>query len=237
MLGAEMMSLKMQKFWKKTDGVAAIEFAAVYPLLFLLLAGAFELSREVLSARQLTTLANSAATMIASDANGSIAYTDLHYAFDSAMISFPRVLADSFTKKIVWSNDITISLAGIVFTPTVSGCTILCTYKANVVWTGGAASRKCGSNIQATSDSSAPTPTTLPSDLFTPVASPNLGYNPPPFTVVVDVTYTWSPIIFSHVFGNITIKRSAYVNARYASKIIYTKATGDDGFGTECSGY
>lgn len=237
MLGVRVVPTSPSNFWKKRDGVAAIEFAAVFPLLFLLLAGAFELSRAVMAARQLTSLADSAATMIASDSNGVIYYTDLHYAYDSAMITFPRVLSDSFAKNIPWSSDITISLAGITFSPTVSGCTVSCSYKASVVWTGGASARKCGSTIQSASDSNAPTPTTLPSDLFTPIPNPNGGYNSPPFTVVADITYTWTPILFSRFFGNITLQRSAYVNARYASKIVYTKASGDDGFGAECSGY
>lgn len=232
-----MVMATLKRFRVAVDGVAAIEFAAIYPILYLLLAGAFELSREVLTARQLTTLADAAATMIASDANGSIAYTDLHYAYDSAMIIFPTVLSDSFAKNIAWSSDITISLAGISFSPTVNGCSLLCIYKANVVWTGGSAGRKCGSTIQPANDSSTPTPTTLPVDLFKPVPSPSLTYNPPPFAVVVDVTYTWSPILFSNLFGKISLSRSAFVNARYASMIKYTKQSGDDGFGVECAGY
>lgn len=237
MLGVRMAHPSPVKLWKNDEAVAAIEFAAVYPILFLLLAGSFELSREVLTARQLTSLASSAATMLASDANGSVSYIDLHYAYDSAMITFPRVLSDSYTKGIPWSTDITISLAGITFAPTVSGCTNSCTYKANVVWTGGAGARKCGSTITSVSDSSTPTPSTLPTDLFTPVQNPNGGFNSPPFTVVVDITYTWTPILFSRFFSKITLQRSSYINARYATSVVYTKVTGDDGFGTECSGY
>lgn len=218
-------------------GSAAIEFALVYPVLFLLLAGSFELTRAVNSARRITTVASSIATMIASDAKGSISSTDLHYAFDSAMITFPDVLADSAAKGIAWSSDISISMAGVVFTPTVPGCKSQCTYKANIVWTGGAATRSCGSTLTSMSDTDTATPTTLPSNLYTPIAIPAGGFNPPPFAVVVDVAYTWTPAVFSRQFGTATIRRSAYLTSRYASKINYTKLSDDDAFGKQCPGY
>lgn len=231
------MRATLSRFAHSTEAVSAIEFAVVFPVLLAVMAGAFELSREVNSARRLTTFASSAATMIASNASGSIAYTDLHYAFDSAMITFPDVLSDSFAKKIPWSNDITISMTGVVFAPTVSGCTAQCTYKANVMWTGAAAKRTCGSILTAADDASSPTPTTLPTDLYTPVSNASGTKNPPSFAVVVDVIYTWTPTIFSNVFGSVTLKRSAYVAPRYSSKITYKKVSGDDGFGAECAGY
>lgn len=222
------------RFVQTRRASAAIEFALIGPFLFMVMAGVYEVSREVNTARRLTTVASSAATMIASDANGSITYLDLHYAFDSTMVTFPGVLSDSFAKGILWSNDITISMAGISFVPTSPLCVLLCTYKPKVVWTGGAAKRTCGSTLTSASDSSTPTPTTLPSDLFNQVPSPNGGNNAPPFAVVVDVTYTWTPLIFSRFFGPLTLSRSAYISPRYATQITYTKATGDDGFGKTC---
>lgn len=222
------------RFRRAEGATTAIEFALVAPVLFLLTAGVYEVTREVNTARRLTTLASSAATMIASDANGSITYVDLHYAFDSAMITFPGVLGDAIGKKVSWYNDIAISLAGVSFTPTAQGCVVLCTYKANLVWTGGTQKRTCGSTLTSASDTAAPTPTTLPSDLYNAVPSPNGGNSPPPFAVVVDVTYTWSPLAFTRFFGPLTINRSAYVSPRYAGQITYTKAAGDDAFGKSC---
>lgn len=222
------------RFCRARQAASAIEFAFVAPILFLLLAGAVEVSREVNTARRLTTLASSAATMIASDANGNITSTDLHYAYDSAMITFPGVLGDAFAKGIAWNNDITISMAGVSFAPTVPSCIVLCTYKASVAWTGAAAKRTCGSNLTPASDASTPTPTTLPSDLYNPVPSPSGGNNPPPFAVVVDVTYTWTPMLFSRFFGPLTLSRSAYISPRYAKQVTYTKAQSDDGFGKAC---
>ena len=70
--------------------------AVAEAVLFLLLAGSFELTRAVNSARRITTVASSIATMIASDAKGSISSTDLHYAFDSAMMRVPAGSSSTF---------------------------------------------------------------------------------------------------------------------------------------------
>ncbi len=221
-------------FGRDRRAVAAMEFALVMPLLILVMAGAFELSRATGTARRLTSAANAAATMLATNTSGSVTYTDLHYAADSMMVNFPAVLRDSATKGIAWGSDITIALAGISFPPTVTGCTSSCTYKAKVVWTGGAASRACGSSITSVAASNAPSATTLPSDLYTAVANSSGGNNAPPFAVVVDVAYSWAPLVFARYFGALTIQRSAYISPRYVTQIAYSQITGDDGFGRAC---
>jgi Flp pilus assembly protein TadG len=215
---------------------AATEFAMVAPLLIALTAGGFEMSRAVSSSRQLTTLTESIATMLTTNTSGLVTYLSLHYAFDSAMIIFPAVLSDSYSRGLAWNNDISISMAGVSFTPTVTGCTSSCTYKANIVWTGGSAARACGTNPTSVADSATSSPATLPLDLFNTVTTPS-GSSAPAFVVVVDVSYTWTPIAFPKLFGSITLKRSAYLSPRYVSQIKYSVVTGDDGFGKECPGF
>jgi Flp pilus assembly protein TadG len=221
--------------------IAAVEFALIAPALIALTAGGYEMSRAVSQARQLTTLAGSIATMLTTNTSGAVTYLSLHYAFDSAMVTFPTVLSDSFAKGIAWNKDIGISMAGVSFTPTVTGCTSHCTYKANIVWTGGSVAggqpaRACGTNPVSAADTSAPSTTTLPADLFDTVTTPS-GVAAPNFVVVVDVGYTWTPLLFSKLFGAITLKRSAYLAPRYVAQIKYSAIAGDDGFGAECSGF
>jgi hypothetical protein len=147
------------------------------------------------------------------------------------------VLNDSANKGIAWGTDITISMAGISFTPTVTGCTTACTYKANVVWTGGAEGRVCGTNPTSAADTAPPSPTTLPSDLFTPVANAQGGNSAPPFVIVTDINYSWTPLIFTKLVGSFVMRRSAYINPRYTASITYSVVTGDDSFGKECPGF
>ena len=153
------------------------------------------------------------------------------------MLTFPEVLADSAAKGIAWSSDITISMAGIQFTPLVPGCTHACVYVANVVWTGAGSTRTCGSLILPAADTAQPTPTTLPVDLFTPVANGQGGYSPPPFAGVVDVSYRYTARVLPSLVNPFVIKRSVFISPRYTSQIKYSVISGDDAFGKECPGF
>lgn len=233
----------VEQFKTSCDATAALEFAVVSPFLLAAFAGLFEVSREVDATRRVTTYADAAASMLAATpaagqgaTAATVGYLDLHYANDAAMLIFPGVLSDSYAKGINWNTDISISMAGISFTPNPSSCQSNCTYTANVVWTGAAAQRACGSTPISVKDVSFPSPGTLPVDLFNPITTPT-GQAPPRFAIVVDVVYTWAPLIFSRFFGTMTIKRSAYISPRYVNQITYAKGQGDDGFGKECPGF
>ncbi|GJE39325.1 TadE/TadG family type IV pilus assembly protein [Methylobacterium persicinum] len=219
------------------QGVAIVEFSLLFPVLLALSAGIFEFSSFIRQSRQLTDTANSIAEILAAGSDTNLYYTDLHYAYDSAMLTFPKVLSDSAGKNISWTNDITISMAGISFAPTVNGCTSNCQYKAYVNWTGAASQRVCGTNPTSVADTAAPSATTLPQSLFTPVTSPQGGSNPPLYVVVADITYTWSPSVFTGLLSKSVMKRSSYINPRYVSSLKYKVASGDDAFGKACSGY
>ncbi len=168
-------------------------------------------------------------------ASYAINYTDLHYANDSAMLEFPQVLSDSYTKQKNWAADISISMAGVSFSPTVAGCTSGCTYVAKIVWTGGNKARACDSAQIAAPDSASPTPSTLPQDLFAAVPTQTAGvFSPPNFQLVVDVVYSWAPMFGPKFIPPITFKHSTYLSPRYVSQINYSQIAGDDGFGVPC---
>lgn len=229
--------IAMARMSRDKRAAAAVEFAVTLPLLILLTSGGYEFSRAINASRHLSDAANAISQILATNTTGTVSYIDLHYAHDATMLAFPEVLADSYRKGVSWGSDITISMAGISFTPTVTGCTSACTYKANIVWTGDAESRACGANPSSASDAATPSAATLPSDLFTPVSNPQGGNLAPPFAIVVDMTYSWSPLIFTKIVGAITMRRSVYINPRYTTAITYSAVSGDDGFGKECPGF
>ena len=225
------------EFLGDLHAAAAVEFAIILPFLILLGSGVYEFTRAIAAARHLTNTANSIAQILSTNTTGTVSYSDLQYAHDSAMLSFPEVLADSTIKGVAWGNDITISMAGVSFTPTVTGCTSSCTYKANIVWTGGAEGRACGTNPTSASNTAQPSATTLPSGLFTPGVNPQGGNTSPNFIIVTDLSYSWSPLIFTKFINSFVMKRSAYINPRYTSTIKYSIVTGDNGIGKECPGF
>jgi Flp pilus assembly protein TadG len=243
MPGAKMpvrYALALQGFLRDQRGMALVEFATLFPVLVLLLFGAYDLSRAADAARGLTRLSNSIATMLATNTTGYVNYTNLHYAFDSAAVVFPEVLRDAAAKSIPWGTDISISMAGVGFAPTVAGCTNGCAYVAQIYWTSGSKNRVCGTSPIPVADNSAESNAlALPDDLFTPVATPSGALAPPNFLIVVDVKYTWTPLIARSFLPSISFQRSAFLSARYApgGVIKYNAIPNDDGFGAECPGY
>jgi len=221
-------------------GTAIVEFAWALPFMLLALFGVYGLCQAENAERQLSRLSDAVATQLVTNgivgaASYQINYTDLHYANDSAMLEFPLVLSDSYSKNESWTADISISMAGVSFSPTVTGCTSGCTYVAKVVWTGGNKARACGSVQTSAADSAKPSPSTLPQDLFDPVPTQTSGvFSPPNFQIVVDIVYSWAPTIGANLIPAITFKRSTYLSPRYVSQITYSQISGDDGFGVPC---
>ena len=120
-------------------------------------------------------------------------------------------------------------MASVLFTPNPSTCTSNCSYIANVVWNSGPNKRTCGVPLTAVPDTSVPSKTTLPTDVFGPGS-----------LLVVDIVFNYTPIFGLGLFGTISIARSAYLAPRYVlppKYIKYVVASGDDGIGAECPGY
>lgn len=192
------------------------------PFLILLFLGGFELTRYVNSMRKLTYTSNAIAQMLAQNTSGSVGDDELHFYFDASLITFPEMLSDSLAKGMAWWSDIHIAMSSVAFKPTVTGCTSGCTYKANTAWSYGDYARACGVPLVSTANTSPPSPTTLPSDVFGPGS-----------LIVVDVVYNYTPIVAPQIFGTMTIRRSAYIQPRYVSLVTYSSG----GMATKCAGY
>jgi Flp pilus assembly protein TadG len=219
-------SLYRFEFARARRGMAAVEFAMILPLMVALTLGSVEVARMILFTRKIELVANTAVEMLTQNGTGFVNYVDLHFAQDSTMVIFPQIMQDAANKQITWSNDIAISMASVQFTPTQATCTSNCTYLANVVWNSGPNPRPCGSNLTPVADTSTPTPTTLPADLYGPGSA-----------LVVDIVYNYTPLFIQSLFGTVKISRSAFVAPRYVPLVKYQVISGDDKIGTECPGF
>ena len=217
---------RAKEFWRARQAIAATEFALVLPLLVILMLGSVEAARLIVSARKVTLVATTAVEMLTQNGTGKINYVDLHFATDSTMVIFPQILQDAAQKGISWKNDISVSMASVVFTPNPSTCTSNCSYNANVVWNSGPNKRTCGVLLVSATDTATPSNTKLPADVFGPGS-----------IIVVDVLFNYTPIFGLGLFGTIPIARSAYLAPRYVPLIKYAVVSGDDGVGAECPGY
>ncbi|HMK89306.1 MAG TPA: TadE/TadG family type IV pilus assembly protein [Methylocystis sp.] len=260
-----MPTLAPQQFLRDRRATALVEFAWLFPIMMLALFGAYNVSRAANATRELSELSDDIAQMLAETQQSGSPYCTatspttcgalfdytLKYAYDSAMVEFPEILANSngvassTIKTPASGGALTVSMTGVVFAynSANAGCTapaLHACYTGYVVWTAGAATRPCGQTYgSGYPNSSPPVTTQLPDALFTPVTNPPgaaSATSPPLFAVVVDVAYTWKPTLFTgpwfSLIPSITIARSSYLNPRYVSQLTYYSQ--GNGYGTAC---
>jgi Flp pilus assembly pilin Flp len=216
-----------KQFIRAQTGVAAIEFALLLPLLIVMMLGSFELQRYLRIERQLTLTAENIAAMVAQRQSIENNY-DFNFALNVAIHTFP---AGHDEPPKHWWHVIVHQISGVIFTPTVAGCTKNCTYAANLTWSWptyntafglDALRRQCGP-ITPAPDSAPPTGATLPASMFGPGSM-----------IVVDLRYQFKPLFGSAFMPKIILSRRGYANARFASP--YLKAVGDYSL-LNCPGY
>lgn len=204
-------------------GTSAVEFALWLPVLSLMLLGGVDVTRYEIATGRISTAASTIGQMLAVNTSGNVNYVDLQFYIDSAMIIYPQILADAKGRGISWSSELAVTISHIKFTASPNGCTSACTYTPKVVWTAGSNKRSCYVTATASSDSSIPSATTLPSDAFGPTS-----------LIAVDVVFTFRPTLGSSFLPSSTISRSYFVNPRYVTSIAYQTIAGDPGTTTVC---
>jgi len=210
-----------------TRGTATLEFAIAFPVLILMLLSSVDVANLVTDSRRLQTVANTVGQLVSTTSSGSVTYADLQSAASSAVVLFPAVLSQSYVGSEAWTSVISISISSIVFIKTNPLCTSNCSYTARVAWSGGSVPRPCGVNLAPASDSAAPSPTTLPQDVFGPGS-----------LIVADVVYTYTPTFLT--IASTTFRKSSFIAPRYvpaSSYIKYAVVSGDNGYASSCPGY
>jgi len=198
--------------FRSQDGVAALEFAMIAPILVMMVIGLYDLTTALIAWRRVTVAALSIAEIATGEAASVALYTNTLSATQaSAAASAVYPYLPDLLRPSPPAFGVTIS--SIVMTlPSGSTCTTNCTYAAHVAWSGVFAGtgqvRPCD-RVQGTSDigwskdTDIPSPSTLPS-----------GTNSAAPLLVVDVTYTFRPMFFTFIAGNIAMAQSSYLPPR-----------------------
>lgn len=232
----------LRGFLAAERGAAAIEFAFVLPVLVALMLAGSQVVLYVNASRKVEQVARSISQMIsqASPPSGvstaSVNATDLHFSYDATLVIFPYLMADAKRQNIPWYSDISINFASIVFSPNTSTCNdptdLSACYAAMVAWTstgtaqpGGANYRPCVVPQLPASNTAPPNRTTLPRSVFGPAS-----------LIVIDVVFTFTPTIGASLVPPIRIARTAYVQPRYATRVLFDP-TGNDGIASKCPGF
>ena len=224
--------------WRSRDGLAALEFAFIAPVLLIILAGLYDLTTGFIAWQRVNMAAQSidqiATAYAAAAANTNTLNLNQAVTASSAVYAY---LPDTMSAS---PPAFGVTISSVVMTNTSSTCTAACTYTAHVAWSGvyqGSAAtsprRPCDSppgtsaRIEG-SDATSPSSTTLPADVYT--AAPLL---------VVDVNYTFRPLFLTFVTANVTMTRSAYFPPRtgLTSNWIKYYFAGAPDATTLCSGY
>lgn len=186
----------IRKYAARQDGVAAVEFALIAPLLVLLFFGAVELSNLLIADSRLRTVAASMSDLLTQKSNGTVSETDLNVANTAAAqimmplpVGGPR-LAILFT---AW-RPVTINTSRVLWTRII---------------TGGANGNQLGTVMGLTTPACATDG--LPSGLLPKSAAS-------PFNDVLQVTavydfHPWFATIFS---GSILLRSVNYNMPRYS---------------------
>lgn len=239
------VTARIRRFRSAEDGIAAIEFAMMLPVLLTIMLGGIQVVAYINAVRKVELVVRSISQMISqtkppSDGSTTVATvnaSDLHFSFDSALVLFPYLMPEGKRQSKQWWQVITINYASIQFTKISNTCTdssdLSACYVANVVWTssgtsqpaGGPTYRPCVVPQIAASNTAPPNRATLPRSLFGPASM-----------VVIDVMFTFKPTFGASYLPSIQIARSAYVQPRYASLINFD-TNGNDGIATKCPGF
>ena len=227
----------LRRFATRQDGVSAIEFALVLPVLIILLLAGIQIVLYINATRRVEAIASSISEMISQAApqtgltDTTVNALDLHFGYDATLVLFPYIMKDAAQKNVAWWQDISISYASVQFTQIPgSNCTgnadqSSC-YTANVVWTSsgtaGANYRPCLVPQLPADDTAPPSRSTLPRSLFGPGS-----------IIAVDVVFTFVPTFGAKFLQSLKIARSVFVQPRYAPVIKFDNS-GNDGIASTC---
>lgn len=208
----------------------------IFPVILLMTLAAFQIATYVSASRRVQLVSNSAAQMISqtapppSSSTALVTATDVKFAQDAAMVLFPYLLKDASSKGVSWNQDISINIASVQFTQINTTCNnqadLSQCYIANVVWTTlGSGHRVCSTPLAAAANNAVPSSSTLPASTFGPGSM-----------VVVDVVFTFVPTFGARFVAPITVRRSTYLQPRYATLINFDTSTGTSS-AARCPGY
>lgn len=216
------------------SGTPALEFALIAPVMFLILAGTYDVTQIFIAMRQVTSTAQEIVQIateqaVQPDQTISLTTQQAYQAQTAIYAIMPRL------KSGVDTSEYSVTLSAIVLVATPPGCVAKsgCTYVANTAWSttlplGLKVRRPCGVVTQV-----APTEPSTMSNL------PIWGMTTVTSVVVADVTYTYQPLFSGFITGPVTFQRTSFLPPRAGKPTDYVQYDKDNvGRNTDvCPGY
>jgi len=197
----------VRRFIRRPDGVSAVEFGLLAPVLAIMLGGAIELSGAITAANRATFVADAVAEMV-SRVDRTMTDAELkNFAVASALIDTDIVRYARVSGKPI-EEAFKITITSVQFEPKVVTCVQLsCEYRGFTVFSYGlnTKARPCR---RFNSSASAGSGAYLPKDVFGPGS-----------LVVVDVETFYAPVMPIRLDKTISFKRSSYFRPRYLPRV------------------
>lgn len=200
------------------DGTPALEFAIIAPVMFLILAGTYDVTQIFIAMRQVTSTTQEIvqiATQQAVQPDQSISLTvnQAKQAMTAIYAMMPGLKSGADTSQF------SVTLSAIVLVASPPGCVAGngCTYTANTAWStplslGQSVRRSCGVVTQVAPTEPA-TMTNLPIWGMTTVTS----------VVIADVIYKYKPLFSGFITGPVILQRTAFLPPRAGKPTDYVQ--------------
>lgn len=206
-----------RRFRRREDGVSAVEFGMLAPILVVMLTGAVEFSGAITAANRSTHVADALAEMVSRVDHVVTADELKNFSLAAALVD-PEIVKYARVSNTPLEQAFKVTISSVQFEPKILTCLLLgCAYDANVVfsYTLNGTKRACGKLTSAAA--TAQTLATLPSDVYGPGS-----------LVVVDVEVAYATVMPVRLAKTMTFKRSAYFRPRYVPRVQSKN---------DCSGY
>ena len=199
----------MGRFRRNKSGAAAVEFALILPVMLLLYIGTSELTYGLMANRKMTLVSRALSDLTAQWNEATITDAELTRSFSAAAAIMSPFAA----------TDLKMTISSIEFRPNTATPPV---YTARTMWSAtsnGGVQRPC-QVLTKVSNTSKPTPTTLPTGLYGPGT-----------IIVADVTFRYDPPFGKHLLSwsetasGIDFANSTYMKPRTQDTIAYTTAS------------
>ncbi|MDB5572714.1 MAG: hypothetical protein JWN93_3897 [Hyphomicrobiales bacterium] len=208
------------------SGLAALEFALVIPMLFVILFGGAELLRYMNVAKRVQNAAIDIGQMISANSS-SISGADLWELYQTVPILVPDVRVDAVQGARNWYSQAAMNVSFLQVAKNNPACTSNCAFTAQVAWAYGRSKRACGTLSQSSSSS------------FNVKELPDSFFTDPTNLISVEMAYTYQPIFGTLFAKALRINRTFFIAPRYVDYISLTQPTAGGGgiTGANCAGF
>ena len=136
--------MMVRRFASRNDGVVAIEFSFILPILLILIIGTFEISKYIQTDNQVVQVVSMVGQM-SSQLSATTDVTDIQRIWSASSLIAPESqrVADNL-KAQRWSDVLAVTITSITFSKRVPSCNSNCVYDAQIAWSVGQNPVSCG---------------------------------------------------------------------------------------------